>query len=136
MMARQRTHDMEKKPLDASMMTFDIATLLEEIKREKAWQTGDRNAMTLLKGQGLRVLLVALHGGATIPSHQTDSPISLQVIEGSLSFGSGTQAATLRKGELLTLEGGVPHTVEALEESAFLLTLATDRPHPTEGSGQ
>ena len=35
-------------------------------------------------------------------------------------------------GHLLTLQAGIPHAVEAVEESAFLLTLATATPHPVE----
>ena len=74
-----------------------------------------------------------MHADTAIPSHQADCAISLQVIEGSLRFGTDSQAVTLKKGDLLTLKAGISHAIEAVEESAFLLTLATDRPHPTEG---
>lgn len=57
-MARQRTHDLHKHPLDASLMSFNIIDLLKQIKNESVWQKGKRNAMTLLKSKGLRVLLV------------------------------------------------------------------------------
>jgi quercetin dioxygenase-like cupin family protein len=78
------------------------------------------------------VVLVALHAGATIPSHHTDSPISVQVIEGTLTVRTEAQTLTLHPGHLLTLQAGIPHAVEAVEESAFLLTLATATPHPVE----
>jgi quercetin dioxygenase-like cupin family protein len=118
--------------MDAPLLTFDLPALLAQLKREETWANAPRTGLTLLKGQRLRVVLVALHAGATIPSHQTDSPISVQVIEGALTFRTEAQTLTLHPGHLLTLQAGIPHAVEAVEESVFLLTLATATPHPVE----
>jgi quercetin dioxygenase-like cupin family protein len=123
---------MTERPLDAPLLTFDIPSLLTQIKREAAWQKGTRNAMTLLKGQGLRVVLVVMHPGTVLPSHRADSPISFQVLEGVVKFSADAQVVTLGKGQLLTLQGGIPHAVEAVEEAACLLTLATETSHPLE----
>jgi quercetin dioxygenase-like cupin family protein len=131
-MATQRPHPGTERPLDAPLLTFDIPTLLSQIKHEDAWPKGARNGMTLLKAQGLQVVLIAMHAGAVIPSHRAESPISVQVIEGMIKFSADAQALTLGTGQLLTLQAGIPHTVEAVEEAAFLLTLATETPHPGE----
>jgi quercetin dioxygenase-like cupin family protein len=88
--------------------------------------------MTLRKGQGLRVMFVAMRAGTVIQSHQDDSPISLQVIEVVLKFSTNRQTLTLRQGQLPTLQAGIPHGVEAVGESACLLTLAPETPHPVE----
>jgi quercetin dioxygenase-like cupin family protein len=131
-MASERPHPVTERPMDAPLLTFDLPALLAQLKREETWANAPRTGLTLLKGQRLRVVLVALHAGATIPSHQTDSPISVQVIEGALTFRTKTQTLTLHPGHLLTLQAGIPHAMEAVEESAFLLTLATATPHPVE----
>jgi quercetin dioxygenase-like cupin family protein len=131
-MTAQRPHPTTERPLDAPLLTFDLPALVTQIKSEDSWHTGSRNAVTLLKGQGLRVVLVAMHAGTVIPSHRTDSPISLQVIAGVLTFSSDTQKVTLRQGQLLTLHAGMPHVVEAVEETVFLLTIATETQHPVE----
>jgi quercetin dioxygenase-like cupin family protein len=131
-MTAQRPHPLTERPLDAPLLTFDLASLLTQLKREDPWQQGTRNSMTLLKGQGLRVVLVALHAGAVIPSHRTESSLSLQVIEGVITFRTEAQALMLGKGQLLTLQPGIPHVVEAVEAAAFLLTFATETPHPVE----
>jgi quercetin dioxygenase-like cupin family protein len=65
--------------------------------------------------------------GAT-HSHHADGPISVQVLEGVLTFRTEAQAVTLRAGQLLTLSAGIPHVVAAEEESAFLLTMGTEAP--------
>jgi quercetin dioxygenase-like cupin family protein len=131
-MTAQRSHPATERPLDAPLLTFDLPALLTHIKGEDAWRTGSRNAMTLLKGQRLRVVLVAMHAGTVIPSHRADGPISLQVIEGALTCSADAQTVMLRPGQLLTLHAGMPHAVEAIEESVFLLTLATETEYPAE----
>ena len=127
-MASQRPHPTTERPLDAPLLTFDIAPLVAQLKGEETWHTGARNAMTLHKGPGLRVVLIAMHANTTIPSHQADGPISVQVLEGGLTFRAEAQVVTLRAGQLLTLSAGIPHVVEAEEESAFLLTMGTEVP--------
>ena len=127
-MASQRPYPTTERPLDAPLLTFDMAPLLAQIKGEEAWRTGARNAMTLHKGPGLRIVLIAMHANTTIPSHHADGPISVQVLEGVLTFRAEAQAVTLRAGQLLTLSAGIPHVVEAAEESAFLLTMGPEAP--------
>ena len=131
-MTAQRPHPTTERPLDAPLLTFDFPALLTQIKREDTWHKGSRNAVTLYKGEGLRVVLVAMRAGTTIPSHRADSPISLQVIEGVLKFSADAQTVTLRQGQLLILHAGMPHAVEAVEESVFLLTVATEAQHIAE----
>jgi quercetin dioxygenase-like cupin family protein len=105
-----------------------MAPLVAQLKGEASWHTGARNAMTLYKGPGLRIVLIAVHANTTIPSHRADGPISVQVLEGVLTFRAEAHAVTLRAGQLLTLSAGIPHVVEAEEESAFLLTMGTESP--------
>jgi quercetin dioxygenase-like cupin family protein len=125
-MASPRPHPTTERPLDAPLLTFDVAPLVAQLKGEEAWHTGARNAMTLHKGPGLRVVLIVMHANTTIPSHHADGPISVQVLEGGLTFRAAAQVVTLRAGQLLTLSAGIPHVVEAAEESAFLLTLGSE----------
>lgn len=127
-MASQRPHPTTERPLDAPLLTFDVAPLVAQIKGEEAWRTGARNAMTLYKGPGLRIVLIAMHAHTIIPSHHADGPISVQVLEGVLTFRAEVQAVTLRDGQLLSLSAGIPHVVAAAEESAFLLTMGTEAP--------
>lgn len=77
----------------------------------------------LTRGPGLRIGLIAMKSGSQWQEHKTESRIVIQVIEGHIRFSLKGRACELRKGELLMLEPGIPHSVEALEETAFLLTL-------------
>ncbi|WP_210521585.1 cupin domain-containing protein [Hymenobacter terricola] len=110
--------------LDAPLVTMDLVALRHQIKQESAWRSSDRNAITLLKTNGLRVVLLALHAGAELKTHTAPGVLSLQVLEGRLSFQTEPQAAELTRGELLTLHAGIPHRVTAHEDSVFLLSIA------------
>lgn len=111
--------------LNAPLVTLDLTQARQQIKQEPAWQTSDRNALTLFKANGMRLVLMALHEGATLKTHTAPGIISVQVLEGTLDFRTAAQSVELRPGELLTLQAGIPHRVEALEEAVFLLTLAS-----------
>lgn len=110
--------------LDAPMVVMDLHAFRQQIKREQAWRISDRNAITVFKSAGLRVLLVALHAGAEMKTHTSAGTITLQVLEGHISFQTDPQGAELTQGQLLALHGTIPHRVLAREESVFLLTIA------------
>jgi len=131
-MAPDRPHVTAERPLDAPLLTFEISTLLARLKAEPAWQRESHNGMTLTKSRGLRVVLVAMHSGATLPSHHADGPISVQVIDGKLMVNADSQAVTLRAGQLATLQSGIRHELQAATEAAFLLTLSAEAKHPVE----
>lgn len=106
--------------------------MLKRIKAEDTWRSSSRNAMTLMKSRGQRIVLIAMHDKTEIPMHRADGQISLQVLEGSLRVHTDAQAITLGEGELLALHAEIPHAIEAICESAFLLTLSTEAQHPAE----
>jgi len=59
-----------------------------------------------------------------MPEHKADGRISVHVLTGHIQLRASGRTFSLRPGGLLAIDQGVPHSVEALEESAFLLTIA------------
>jgi quercetin dioxygenase-like cupin family protein len=110
--------------LTGTALTFDLAKELDSLHKERAWQRGDRNANTLVKEPALRVVLTALKRGAVTREHGVHGQFTLQTIAGRLRVRIPGQTVDLGADQLLSLESGVTHEVEALEESAFLLTIA------------
>jgi quercetin dioxygenase-like cupin family protein len=106
------------------MLSFDLPEQLARIRSEETWKTAERNAITLWKGPAMRVVLVALHAGASLPDHHADGPISVHVLEGRIDFVTDSGSKSLGEGQVVTLHGGVRHRVEAHSEAAFLLTMA------------
>ena len=114
-----------ERTLDASLVTIDLNYFTKQIRDEKAWKDSDRNAITVFKTNGMRIVLIALHKNAEMAKHTADGMISVQVLEGQMLFTTNEQSVELGKGEMLALHENVPHSVLAKEETVFLLTLTT-----------
>ena len=67
---------------------------------------------------------MALKARARIPGRRTESRISIQVVAGHIQVRAEGRTFDLPADRLLALDQGLPHDVEALEDSAFLLTIA------------
>lgn len=71
----------------------------------------------------LELIRTVLHAGRRVPEHRVEGELTLQCIEGKLQVTAHGSDVTLLPGQLLFLAGGVPHAVEAIEDSSALLTL-------------
>lgn len=103
---------------------IDLAREVRELRADETWQREGHNAKTLIKNDSLRIVLIDMHEGARVGEHQTDSRISIQVLTGKVSVHLPGGSYALTAGQLLALDESIPHDVEALEPSTFLLTLA------------
>ena len=112
------------QPMAAPYLEFDIVREVEQLRRETGWQSG-HNARTLAKYDGLRIVLIALNAHARMREHQTEGQISIQSVVGQIQVRALGRTFELRPGGLLALDHAIPHDVEALEDSAFLLTSAS-----------
>jgi len=77
-----------------------------------------------VKDADLRVVLVALGKGGRMEEHHAPGRITIQTLAGRLNLRVMGRTVALPTGHVLTLGPAIPHDVEALEESAFLLTIA------------
>ena len=111
--------------IDALLVTLDLPSFIKQIKEEEAWKNSDRNAITVFKTNGLRIVLVALHKDAEMKKHTANGILYFQVVEGHVQFNANEQSVELKTGQALTLHKEIPHSVSAKEETVFLLTLTT-----------
>ena len=110
--------------LDAPLVQMDLNAFKTQIKEEESWKTGDRNAITVFKNDSMRMVLIALHSGAEMKAHKAKGTISVQVLEGQISFRTAMDTAELSVGQMIALHGDILHSVYAHEESMFLLTMS------------
>lgn len=115
--------------IDATLVTIDLLLYLKQIKTEPAWENSDRNAITVFKTNGLRIVLIALHKGAEMAKHTANGMISVQVLAGKIQFTANTEKVELYTGQMIALHEHIPHSLVALEETVFLLTLTTTLPY-------
>ena len=111
--------------LASPMLSFDLLGEQELLRQEDSYRGGDRNAKTLVKEPGLSVVLTVMRSGARLQEHKTTGPISIQTLAGHISLRTLEDVVDLPVGHVVTLLGDIAHSVEAVEESAFLLTIVS-----------
>jgi len=109
------------------LLTLDLAAEIEQLRQEEPWKTTSRNAKTLVKYADLRVVLITMKAGTRMEGHKADGSISIHALTGKLRLHLSEQTVEVPVGRLLTLERALPHDVEALEDSSFLLTISWPR---------
>jgi quercetin dioxygenase-like cupin family protein len=123
MLERTRTERLQR--LDAGLLhVFALEQYARALRDEPAYERNGRNGVTLVKTPGLRVVLEALRAGSELAEHQAPGPITVQVLEGEVRFHTGEDTFRLRQGEVLALPASRRHAVEAVRDSAFLITIA------------
>ncbi len=65
------------RSLDAALVSIDLPAFVKQIKEESTWKESDRNAITVFKTNGLRIVLIALHKGAEMATHTAEGIISV-----------------------------------------------------------
>jgi quercetin dioxygenase-like cupin family protein len=102
---------------------FDLSHEIADSEQKKPWQSG-LYAKTLYKSDDFRTVLITMEQRARMKEHHTDGTISIHVLKGALHVNAQGQPHELRTNGLFALAPSIRHDVEALEDSAFLLTIS------------
>ena len=78
----------------------------------------------LMDTDSSREIRIAMKKGQVMKEHKTPYPIVVELFEGKLSFGVRGQEYSVNKGDLLALEGNIPHNLRAEADSIVRLTLS------------
>ncbi len=114
----------QPEPTGSPLLSFNLTSEVERLRTEDhPWQAG-RNAKLLVKYPNLRILLIGLRPDAHLAEHHAAGPVSIQVVSGHVLARAAGKSFDLEQGNLLSIETQVPHDVEALAESAVLVTIA------------
>jgi quercetin dioxygenase-like cupin family protein len=111
------------EPIAGPFREVQFAEQLKDLWQGSGWQAG-RTSKTLAKYSGLRIVLTALKARAYVHEHHAAGSISVQTIEGHLRVHIPGRTFDLKPGEMVVLEAAIPHDVEALKDSSYLLTVS------------
>lgn len=111
--------------LVGTRLRFNLSDELRCLREEDSFQreTG-RNSKTLAKYPDFRIVLVLMKASSQMKEHHADARISIHTLRGKIRVHLPEEEVELAAGELMALDYGIRHDVEALEESAFLITIA------------
>lgn len=112
--------------LASKMIQTNIRSEIQKLKDAPAWrQPVGRSSETLVKYEDFRIVLVLMKPASHMNDHHADGPISVHCLQGRIRLHlPNRQTAELGPGDILALERSLEHDVEAIEESAFLLTIS------------
>ncbi len=82
---------------------------------------------TVLKAEGVRVVLFAFDAGQELSEHTAAVPILLQVLDGRLRVGADGEQVEITPGGIVHIGSRVPHDVLALEPCRMVLTMLDPR---------
>lgn len=75
----------------------------------------------LVNEPGYRMVLLSMRAAQSIPEHATPGMVTVYAIHGHITFYEGSSSCDLRTGEVLYIESGSPHRLEAHEDSALFV---------------
>jgi quercetin dioxygenase-like cupin family protein len=105
-------------------VVFHVTDELRSLQHDLEHTSGGRAAKTLAKTEGLRVTLVLIKQGFGLNPEAIAGGASLEVFAGRLQVNAGGQPWEVGPGELIVLADNLREPITALEETAFLLTVA------------
>ena len=116
--------------LTAPLMDFNLEKEIAQLHEEEAWLRTGRNSKTLVKQPDFRIVLIGLKKGGHLEEHSADARISIYTLSGHVKLQLPEQTVDLPSGHLLVIDRALEHDLEALEDSAILLTISW--PHAAE----
>ena len=78
---------------------------------------------TLAKTDRLELIRLVVPAGKEIPTHKAPGVITVQCLEGQISFTADGKTVDLTAGQLLHLTAGAPHALKGIKDSSILVTL-------------
>lgn len=113
--------------LNAPLVQMDLNDFIKQIKSESTWAESDKNSLTIYKSDSMRLVLIGLRTGGELPPHKANGVINVQVVTGNILFTTADESISLKTGQIIALQEKILHSVKAIEESFFLLTLCMNK---------
>ena len=79
------------------------------------------NPKVLMNEPGYRMVLLSMRAGQHIPEHVSKGMVTVHAILGHVTLFAGSFPNELYAGEIMCIENGEPHRLEAIEDSALLV---------------
>ena len=135
MTAKSETNYTRTHRLKGDVLRFFLDDVVEELDDRADRSSRGRSSKTLVKEGRLRVTVVSLSENETMETRTTEGPVTLQCLRGHIRVRTHNREMDMSPGELMALNTMVDHSVTAMDNATFLLTLALEEEAKTEVEG-
>ena len=113
-----------ERPLSGPCLEFDLDAELARLRSEDTWRRSGHNARTLAKYADVRIVLGCARAGTRMSTHEANERIAVQCLSGHVRVYAGAKTLDLRAGHLAVADKAMAHDIEAVTDSAFLLSVS------------
>jgi quercetin dioxygenase-like cupin family protein len=111
----------------APELELDLLAMVRALRDEPHPPTDGHRQISLVHRGHVRLVLFAFEAGGHVPRHRAPGLVIIHVLAGTLHVHTSVAVHEIGTGQLLVLDPGIEHEVEALEESDMLLAVHFDR---------
>lgn len=97
---------------------------IASLKSDLNFTTKGPKISVLLETENTKEIRILLGKNQEMKEHQTPFPICVEVFSGKIEFGVHGEHIVLGSGQLISLDGGVPHNLIAIDNSIIRLSLS------------
>ena len=108
---------------DSWIESFPLKAMARQLMDEDAFAESGRNALTLVRGDEMTVVLTVIRAGTALHEHRAPGPATVIPLSGNIRMLGGNEKMPLEPGSAVSFTADVLHAVEAVEDSAFLIVI-------------
>ncbi len=113
-----------ERSLSGPCLDFDLEADLARLRGEDAYRRNGHNARTLAKYPDVRIVLGCARAGTRISIREPNERLTIQCLSGLVRVDAGGKAVDLAAGHLAVADKAMAHDIEAVTDSAFLLSVS------------
>jgi quercetin dioxygenase-like cupin family protein len=115
-------------PIEVTPDTFEpwqLDPVIDELLGSEALARDGKAARTLVKGEGLTVVLTVMRAGGQLHEHRAPATVLVVPLRGEVVFEHGDRSTIVSTTgtRVLAMGPGQRHAVQAHRDSAFLLVI-------------
>jgi len=97
---------------------------IESFNKELEFDESRVKTKVLLETSFSKEIRILLKNGQQMKEHKTPYPILIHLLEGEIELGVQGAIHLMKGGDIISLEGDIPHDLKAKEDSVIRLSLS------------
>lgn len=110
--------------VSGEVLRFQLPAEASALHRQASLSPAGRAGKTLVKEGSLRITQLALQKGLSLPWHEVEGAVCVQILRGRLQMHTPEGKMGLGRGALIVFEAGVQHSAVATSDCVMLITIS------------